>query len=118
MGTTPDRQAAGRHSAAPVRLRPERDGRADLAVKGSRGRRARSRGRADHTGIRRPAAAHVPRHGGDTRPGPGPGHRDPTGRAASGTALEDTYESDTFSPRRDDWINGTDAYLRGPAKKT
>ncbi len=27
-------------------------------------------------------------------------------------ALEDTYESDTFSPRRDDWINGTDAYLR------
>jgi quercetin dioxygenase-like cupin family protein len=28
------------------------------------------------------------------------------------TALEDTFESDTFSPRRDDWINGTDAYLR------
>jgi quercetin dioxygenase-like cupin family protein len=33
-------------------------------------------------------------------------------------ALEDTYESDTFSPRRDDWINGTDAYLRTPGPKT
>lgn len=32
-------------------------------------------------------------------------------------ALEDTYESDTFSPRRDDWIQGTDAYLRTPPKK-
>jgi quercetin dioxygenase-like cupin family protein len=32
-------------------------------------------------------------------------------------ALEDTYESDTFSPRRDDWITGTDAYLRGAAPK-
>ena len=31
-------------------------------------------------------------------------------------ALEDTYESDTFSPRRDDWINGTDAYLRTPKR--
>jgi quercetin dioxygenase-like cupin family protein len=31
-------------------------------------------------------------------------------------ALEDTYESDTFSPRRDDWINGTDAYLRDAPK--
>jgi quercetin dioxygenase-like cupin family protein len=29
-------------------------------------------------------------------------------------ALEDTYESDTFSPRRDDWIEGRDAYLRTP----
>jgi quercetin dioxygenase-like cupin family protein len=29
-------------------------------------------------------------------------------------ALEDTYESDTFSPRRDDWIEGKDAYLRTP----
>lgn len=28
------------------------------------------------------------------------------------TAIEDTYESDTFSPRRQDWIDGTDAYLR------
>ncbi len=28
------------------------------------------------------------------------------------TAMEDTYESDTFSPRRQDWIDGTDAYLR------
>ena len=31
-------------------------------------------------------------------------------------ALEDTYESDTFSPRRDDWISGTDAYLRTPKR--
>ena len=30
------------------------------------------------------------------------------------TALEDTYESDTFSPRREDWITGADAYLRTP----
>jgi len=35
----------------------------------------------------------------------------------SAVALEDTYESDTFSPRRDDWITGTDAYLRGGAPK-
>ena len=28
------------------------------------------------------------------------------------TAIADTYESDTFSPRRQDWIDGTDAYLR------
>jgi len=32
-------------------------------------------------------------------------------------ALEDTYESDTFSPRREDWISGADAYLRTPATK-
>ena len=32
----------------------------------------------------------------------------------SAVALEDTYESDTFSPRRDDWIEGKDAYLRTP----
>ena len=32
-------------------------------------------------------------------------------------ALEDTYESDTFSPRRDDWIQGTDAYLRAPKSR-
>ena len=35
----------------------------------------------------------------------------------SAVALEDTYESDTFSPRRNDWIDGTDAYLRTPPKK-
>ena len=35
----------------------------------------------------------------------------------SAVALEDTYESDTFSPRRDDWITGTDSYLRGGAPK-
>jgi quercetin dioxygenase-like cupin family protein len=33
------------------------------------------------------------------------------------TALEDTFESDTFSPRREDWISGADAYLRTPATK-
>jgi len=32
-------------------------------------------------------------------------------------ALEDTYESDTFSPRREDWIQGTDAYLRMPPSR-
>ncbi len=27
-------------------------------------------------------------------------------------ALEDTLDIDIFSPRREDWINGTDSYLR------
>lgn len=29
-------------------------------------------------------------------------------------AVEDTYDLDFFAPRRDDWIGGDDAYLRGP----
>lgn len=33
----------------------------------------------------------------------------------SAEALEETYDLDFFSPRRDDWITGNDAYLRGPA---
>jgi quercetin dioxygenase-like cupin family protein len=28
-------------------------------------------------------------------------------------ALEDTLDLDVFSPPRQDWLNGTDAYLRG-----
>lgn len=28
-------------------------------------------------------------------------------------ALEDTYDMDVFSPPREDWIKGQDAYLRG-----
>lgn len=28
-------------------------------------------------------------------------------------ALEDTYDLDLFAPRREDWISGNDAYLRG-----
>ncbi|HCT60753.1 MAG TPA: cupin domain-containing protein [Acidobacterium sp.] len=28
-------------------------------------------------------------------------------------ALEDTIDLDVFAPPREDWINGTDAYLRG-----
>lgn len=28
-------------------------------------------------------------------------------------ALEDTYDIDLFAPRREDWISGNDAYLRG-----
>jgi unsaturated pyranuronate lyase len=28
-------------------------------------------------------------------------------------ALEDTLDVDVFSPPRQDWLNGTDAYLRG-----
>lgn len=28
-------------------------------------------------------------------------------------ALEDTYDLDFFAPRREDWIAGRDAYLRG-----
>ena len=29
------------------------------------------------------------------------------------TAVEDTYDLDVFSPPREDWIKGQDAYLRG-----
>ena len=29
------------------------------------------------------------------------------------TALDDTYDLDVFSPPREDWIKGQDAYLRG-----
>ncbi|MDE3194484.1 MAG: cupin domain-containing protein [Chloroflexota bacterium] len=36
----------------------------------------------------------------------------------SAEALEETYDLDFFSPRREDWISGNDAYLRGPAKPT
>lgn len=31
----------------------------------------------------------------------------------SAEALEDTFELDVFNPPRADWINGSDAYLRG-----
>ena len=31
-------------------------------------------------------------------------------------ALEDTLDVDIFSPPREDWINRTDDYLRGPIK--
>ena len=30
-------------------------------------------------------------------------------------ALEDTLDLDVFSPPREDWLSGTDAYLRGAA---
>src|SRR3954453_18212897 len=30
-------------------------------------------------------------------------------------ALEDTLDVDVFSPPRQDWLDGTDAYLRAPA---
>src|ERR1700694_4123053 len=30
----------------------------------------------------------------------------------SAVALEDTIDIDVFSPPREDWLNGTDAYLR------
>ena len=29
-------------------------------------------------------------------------------------ALEDTLDVDVFTPPREDWLSGTDAYLRGP----
>lgn len=31
----------------------------------------------------------------------------------SAEALEDTFELDVFNPPREDWIDGSDAYLRG-----
>ncbi len=36
----------------------------------------------------------------------------------SAEALEDTIDLDIFTPPRQDWLNGTDAYLRGPATVT
>jgi quercetin dioxygenase-like cupin family protein len=30
-------------------------------------------------------------------------------------ALEDTVDLDVFTPPRQDWLDGSDAYLRGPA---
>ena len=32
-------------------------------------------------------------------------------------ALEDTLDVDVFTPPREDWLQKTDAYLRGPAQK-
>ena len=37
----------------------------------------------------------------------------PSNEPHSATALEDTYDLDIFSPPREDWIKGQDAYLRG-----
>jgi len=36
----------------------------------------------------------------------------PGGLLHSAVALEDTFELDIFSPPREDWIDGSDAYLR------
>lgn len=38
----------------------------------------------------------------------------PSDMPHSAEAIEDTYDLDFFSPRREDWISGNDAYLRGP----
>jgi len=32
-------------------------------------------------------------------------------------ALEDTLDLDVFCPPRQDWLDGTDAYLRGASKR-
>jgi quercetin dioxygenase-like cupin family protein len=37
----------------------------------------------------------------------------PSNLPHSATALEDSLSLDVFSPPRQDWIDGTDAYLRG-----
>lgn len=37
----------------------------------------------------------------------------PSNHPHAAEALEDTYDLDFFAPRRDDWIAGQDAYLRG-----
>ena len=36
----------------------------------------------------------------------------------SAEALEDTLDVDIFDPPRQDWLSGTDAYLRGSAPKS
>jgi quercetin dioxygenase-like cupin family protein len=40
----------------------------------------------------------------------------PQGVPHAAVALEDTIDIDVFSPRREDWIRGDDAYLRGSAQ--
>src|SRR3954454_11288656 len=55
---------------------------------------------------------HIPPHlaaraGGGLPPPPPLPHR--------AEALEDTLDVDVFSPPRQDWLDGTDAYLRAPA---
>jgi len=37
----------------------------------------------------------------------------PSNVVHSATALEDTLDIDIFSPPRQDWLDGTDQYLRG-----
>jgi quercetin dioxygenase-like cupin family protein len=37
----------------------------------------------------------------------------PSGVPHKAEALEDTLDVDVFSPPRQDWLDGTDAYLRG-----
>lgn len=37
----------------------------------------------------------------------------PSNMPHSAESLEDTYDLDLFAPRRDDWMTGNDAYLRG-----
>jgi quercetin dioxygenase-like cupin family protein len=37
----------------------------------------------------------------------------PSGVPHSAVALEDTLDVDVFAPPREDWLSGTDAYLRG-----
>jgi quercetin dioxygenase-like cupin family protein len=41
----------------------------------------------------------------------------PSGVPHAAEALEDTDDMDVFIPRRQDWIDKDDAYLRGGAKK-
>lgn len=40
----------------------------------------------------------------------------PSNHPHAAEALEDTYDLDFFAPRREDWIAGQDAYLRGGAR--
>ena len=37
----------------------------------------------------------------------------PSNTPHSAVALEDTIDIDIFSPPREDWLNGTDSYIRG-----
>ncbi len=38
----------------------------------------------------------------------------PSNMPHAAEALQETYDLDLFAPRREDWISGNDAYLRGP----
>jgi quercetin dioxygenase-like cupin family protein len=48
--------------------------------------------------------------------GPGETLRIPPFVPHSAEALEDCEEMDAFAPVRQDWVDGTDLYLRGPRK--
>ena len=54
--------------------------------------------------------------GGTLEVGAGESVLVPSGVSHRVDALEDSVVLDAFAPRREDWLRGDDAYLRGPQK--